>query len=239
GVRYAVTLHTVLSEPSPGQTAVLRDLCGGAALVTVFTASGRRILVDLGFVSPDRVAGLPHGGPALLREPVEPAALRPEVAEALAEPGGPVLSTFGLIRPEKGLELAISALPAIVARHPGTRYLIAGASHVEVVRSSGEEYREGLVKLARDLGVERHVRFVNTFLADAELAALFAATDVYVTPYTSAEQISSGSLTFAVVAGCPVVSTAYRYAEDLLAPRDGNAAGVVVPCDDADALGAA
>ena len=80
---------------------------------------------------------------------------------------------------------------------------------------------------------------MNTFLADAELAALFAATDVYVTPYTSAEQISSGSLTFAVVAGCPVVSTAYRYAEDLLAPRDGNAAGVVVPCDDADALGAA
>jgi glycosyltransferase involved in cell wall biosynthesis len=237
GVPYAVTLHTVLAEPSPRQAAVLRDLCRGAALTTVFTDSGRRLVVDAGLASPDRLAVLPHGGPVILRQPVDTRALRPVVTRMLDEVAdGPLLSTFGLIRPDKGLELAIAALPEIVARHPGTRYLIAGASHAEVVRHSGEEYRDGLVALARRLGVERHVRFLNTFLTDAELAAVLVATDVYVTPYRTVEQISSGALTFAVVAGCPVVSTAYRYAEDLLAPRDGWAAGVVVPCDDSAAL---
>src|SRR5205814_4820382 len=91
GVPYAVTLHTVLAEPSAGQEAVLRDLCGGATLTTVFTGSGRRLLVDAGLASPDRIAVLPHGGPVILRRPVDPGALRPVVADALAEvAGGPL-----------------------------------------------------------------------------------------------------------------------------------------------------
>ena len=232
GVPYAVTLHTMLAHPTPARAAVLGELCANAALVTVFTETGQRILAEQRLAGADRVVILPHGAPPALRQPVDAAALRPVVAQTLATLGrGPVLSTFGLIRPDKGLDLAIEALPAVVAHHPTARYLIAGATHADIIRRSGEQYRDHLVALAQRLGVQQHVTFLNTFLTDAEVAAVLDATDLYLTPYRCIEQISSGTLTFAVVAGCPTVSTAYRYAEDLLAPRDGAAAGVVVPCD--------
>ena len=68
-----------------------------------------------------------------------------------------------------------------------------------------------------DLGLEDHVEFDDRFLSVEELADLLAATDVFVTPYANREQSSSGALTFALAAGCAIVSTPYRYAEDMLA----------------------
>jgi len=143
-----------------------------------------------------------------------------------------VLSTFGLISPGKGIETAIAAMPAIVERHPEALYVIAGQTHPEVAKKHGEEYRLGLERVARDLGLGDHVVFDDRFLSIEDLAAMLAATTIYVTPYRSREQIVSGALTFAIVAGCPTVSTPYFYAEDLL----GSGAGVIVPFDDPPAL---
>jgi glycosyltransferase involved in cell wall biosynthesis len=242
GVPYAVTLHTVLDNPGPTAASVLRELCHAAALVTVFTESDRRLVLASGAADAGVVAVVPHGAPPVLRAPVDPTRLRPEVAAALRETGvDTVLSTFGLIGPGKGLEVALTALSDVVSRHPRVRYLIAGATHPEEARRHGETYRDGLVALADRLGVREHVRFIDAYLTDAELAALLARTDLYVTPYPSPEQSCSGALTFALAAGCPVISTGYRYARDLLAPRlgPGQAPGVLVPCRDAGALAGA
>ena len=146
-----------------------------------------------------------------------------------------MLATFGLISASKGLELVVEALPSIVAAHPDACYLIAGQTHPEVVKQEGERYRLGLERLVRDLGLTDHVIFVDRFLTVEELAVLLAGTDLYLTPYRSREQIVSGALTFAVAAGCAVVSTPYFYAEDLL----GSGAGVLVPFGDSAALAAA
>ena len=145
------------------------------------------------------------------------------------------MATFGLISASKGLELAVEALPSIVAAHPDACYLIAGQTHPEVVKQDGERYRLGLERLVGDLGLTDHVIFVDRFLTVEELAVLLAGTDLYLTPYRSREQIVSGALTFAVAAGCAVVSTPYFYAEDLL----GSGAGVLVPFGDSAALAAA
>jgi Glycosyl transferases group 1 len=104
-----------------------------------------------------------------------------------------------------------------------------------VVNAEGERYRLGLERLVRELGLMEHVHFVDRFFTETELAVLLASTDLYLTPYRSREQIVSGALTFAVAAGCPVVSTPYYYAEDLL----GSGAGRLVPFDDPDAMSAA
>jgi glycosyltransferase involved in cell wall biosynthesis len=133
----------------------------------------------------------------------------------------------------------VSALPAVVACHPDVRYLVAGATHPEVVRVSGEAYRTGLAAQAQALGVAEHVRFVDTFLTEPELAALLAQTELYLTPYRSPDQTCSGPLTFALAAGCPVVSTSYRYAIDLVTPPGGPARGTLVPFDDPAAFAAA
>ena len=104
-------------------------------------------------------------------------------------------------------------------------YLVVGQTHPDVVRHDGESYRSGLLRLVAELELDEHIRFVDGFADIAEIARLLAGTTIYLTPYRSREQIVSGALTFAVAAGCPVVSTPYFYAEDLLA----SGAGVLVP----------
>jgi glycosyltransferase involved in cell wall biosynthesis len=218
-----LTLHTVLSAPSVRQAETLRALCGLAALVCVFTETARRMILEARLVSPERIRVVPHGGPT---------ELLPSPRAAASATDRSVLATFGLISPGKGIEIAIAAMPAIVARHPRARYVIAGQTHPEVAKRHGEEYRISLERLARDLGLSEHVVFDDRFLELEDLSSMLAATTIYLTPYRSREQIVSGALTFAIVAGCPTVSTPYYYAEDLLA----SGAGVLVPFDDPVAL---
>jgi glycosyltransferase involved in cell wall biosynthesis len=231
-----LTLHTVLSAPSVRQAETLRALCDLAALVCVFTETARRMIVDARLVSPERVRVVPHGGPTeLLPEPG--AADRPPLRAGSAQSSAigtdrSVLATFGLISPGKGIEIAIAAMPAIVEHHPEALYVIAGQTHPEVAKLHGEEYRISLERLARDLDLHDHVVFDDRFLDLEDLSSMLAATTIYLTPYRSREQIVSGALTFAIVAGCPTVSTPYFYAEDLLA----SGAGVLVPFDDPAAL---
>ena len=169
---------------------------------------------------------------------VTDATVRPEIAETLDRlraAGATVVSTFGLISPNKGLHTGIAAVAELARDLPGLHYVIAGATHPEVVRRHGEVYRETLHRTAVELGVRDRVHFLDHFLTDAEIAALLRHTDVFLTPYASSEQISSGALTFALGAGVPAVSTAYHYACDML--NDG--AGRTVPPGDDRAFTAA
>jgi glycosyltransferase involved in cell wall biosynthesis len=242
GIPYLVTLHTVLPEPTRGQAATLSTLCRGAARVTVFTETARTLAAATGLADLTKLVVVPHGAPSVLREPVRLDRVGGAVRHALDRlDGSRVLSTFGLIGPGKGLDHAIEALPPIVAKHPDVCYVIAGATHPEVIRVEGESYRRQLSLLAESLGVRDNVHFIDAFLTDAELAALLSRTEIYVTPYRSPDQICSGTLTFAIAAGRPIVSTAYRYAVDLLGGGPGHvpgtpSAGVLVPCGDVDAL---
>jgi len=248
---FVVTLHTVLSTPSERQAEVLGELCHRAALVTVFTETARRMVIAAGVAPAGRVRVVPHGAPTVLLphlagqsgdgatdgasgERGRPVAGGGEAQHrTMAHLGGrTVLSTFGLISAGKGIETAIEALCEIVPLHPDVLYLVAGQTHPEVVNEEGERYRLSLERLVRDRGLERNVQFLDRFLSIDELAFLLSATDLYLTPYRSREQIVSGALTFAIVAGCPVVSTPYFYAEDLLA----SGAGDLVPFDDPTAL---
>ena len=234
-----VTLHTVLSRPSPHQWRVLSALCDRAERVIVMTDTARRLLVELGVSEAEKVRVVPHGAPTELgRRRQEHAAGGQSVhAASLARGYGGMesrflLSTFGLLSAGKGLETAIEALPAIAARHPEVVYLIAGRTHPQVVRREGEQYRLRLERLVDDLNLRGHVVFDDRFLSSEELADLLAMTDVFLTPYRNREQISSGSLTFAIAAGCAAVSTPYWYAEDMLA----SGAGQIVPFNDPWAL---
>lgn len=142
-----MTLHTVLSRPTLGQGAALARLCRGADAVTVFTPTARTLAVTAGLAGADRMFVVPHGAPTVLREdwdrphtfgarPRRPGlraeGLRPAVADVLAEnPEARIVSTFGLVSPGKGLEVAIEAVAALVGDHPDLMYVIAGATHPE------------------------------------------------------------------------------------------------------------
>jgi glycosyltransferase involved in cell wall biosynthesis len=234
-----VTLHTVLANPPAGRARTLRALCQQAALIMVFTETARRMVAEQGLADVERVRVVPHGAPDELTQTAWADGVDEDIASSSLQlpslAGRTVLSTFGLISDSKGLELAIRALPAIIASHPQVLYLIAGQTHPEVIDREGESYRLGLQRLIHDLDLCDHVWFIDRFLSINELAMLLARTDLYLTPYRSRDQIVSGALTFAVAAGCPVVSTPYFYAEDLLS----SGAGRLVPSGDSSKLAAA
>src|SRR6185437_7652201 len=146
--------------------------------------------------------------------------------------GKTVVLTFGLLSADKGIEHVIDALPAIVAAHPDTVYVVLGATHPHVLEHDGEAYRLMLEARAQRLGVADSLIFHNRFVTQAELIEFLSATDIYITPYLQAEQITSGTLAYAVGAGKAVISTPYVYARELLA--DGR--GVLVPWRDSSAI---
>ena len=221
-----VALHTVLSEPTPHQAEVLTELCSQAELVIVMTGTAQRLLVGCGACPVEKVRVVPHGAPARL-------AARAAAAQASVHTSDRFqLATFGLISPGKGLETAIEALPSIVECQPELVYVIAGRTHPDVARREGERYRLMLERRVAELELDEYVEFDDRFLSIEEIADLLAATDVFVTPYRNREQIASGALTFAIAAGCGVVSTPYWYAQDMLA----SGAGLLVPFDDAASL---
>lgn len=220
-----VTLHTVVSEPSAQERKVLSELCRQAEIVTVMTETAKALLVDSRIVDEAKIRVVPHGAPAVIGAATD---RRPSRHRA----GSFQLATFGLLSSGKGIETMLDAMPRLLERHPGARYLVAGRTHPQVARKEGERYRLYLEQRALDLGIEEHVVFDDRFLEIHDLAALLAATDVFVTPYRNREQISSGALTFALAAGCAVVSTPYVYATDVLA----SGAGRLIPFGDSRAL---
>lgn len=223
------TLHTVLQNPSAGQRAVLSELVARSAATVVMSRSAASLLEVVYDVDPRRLDVVPHGVPDL---PL----VDPEMVKAgLGVDGREVILSFGLLGPGKGYELALDALPEVVAAHPTVSYVIVGATHPDLLRAEGEAYRDRLVAQVHRLGMEGHVRFVDRFVGRVELTRWLEAADVFVTPYPKLDQIVSGTLSYAMGAGRAIVSTPYTYATELLA--DGR--GVLVPPGSPTALASA
>lgn len=220
------TLHTVLERPTAGQRRVMDAVVRRAARLVVMTERSRDVLQAAHGVPDDQVALVPHGIPDTpFLDPKD------HKGELDAE-GRTVLLTFGLLSPGKGIEHAIRAVPAIVARRPDLLYVVLGATHPNLRRREGEVHRAFLTALAKELGVGAHVRFLDHFVDLPALTRAVAAADVYLTPYLNEAQSVSGTLAYSFGMGKPVVSTPYRHAAELLA--DGR--GVLVPFADPAAI---
>jgi glycosyltransferase involved in cell wall biosynthesis len=223
------TLHAVLGAPSPRQRLVLAELVRGMAATVVMSRSAAAVLTAVYGVDPLRVEVIPHGIPDLPL--VDSATVKPAVGMA----GRDVLLSFGLMAPGKGFEVALAALPAIVEARPNATYVILGATHPDVIRRDGEAYRESLVALVDQLGMGGHVTFVDRFVGRVELTRWLEAADVILTPYLDLAQSAAGTLSYAMAAGRPVISTPFAHAAELLA----NGTGVLVPPAAPAALAAA
>lgn len=228
-VPVVTTLHTILENPDPAQRAVLDALVGLSERVVVMSSDGAALLQRVHGIDPAKIDVIPHGIPAAPERTSSAAAGR----DRLGVEGGVVILTFGLLSPDKGIEYVIDAMPAILARHPNTVYVVLGATHPHVKQHHGEAYRLMLQTRAERLGVDSSVIFHNRFVSHDELLEFLGAAELYVTPYLKEEQSTSGTLAYAVGCGKAVVSTPYRYAREML--DEGR--GILVPSRDSEAIG--
>jgi len=219
----AVTFHTVLNDPTPHQRVIIDGLADMAdRLVVMSQTAADRLVLRYG-IDAERVDVIPHGVDTRFAGP------------SLVSGDRPLVLTWGLIGPGKGLETVVEAFAGLVDLDPRPRYLIAGATHPNVRADSGEAYREGLISLTHRFGVEDLVEFDDRYLDRATLARLVRSADLVVLPYSSIEQVTSGVLVEAIAASKPVIATQFPHAVELLS----GGAGITVPHGDAAALSGA
>ena len=216
----ATTLHTILDRPTKDQRAIVERLVAASARTIVMSGTASERLVAHYDVDPDQVTVIPHGTDPRFAGP------------SLASGERPLVLTWGLIGPGKGLEIAIEAFAGLGDLVPPPRYLIAGATHPNVRRDSGESYRHGLESLVRRLGLEDVVEFDDRYLEADDLARLVRSADLVVLPYASVDQVTSGVLVEAISASKPVIATTFPHSVEVLA----GGAGMLVPHADVPAL---
>jgi glycosyltransferase involved in cell wall biosynthesis len=206
------TFHTVLSTPTQRQLQLVRQLAAASRYVIVMA---KRLLTGLYQLSAEKIAVIPHGVP----EPI--AASREELKAAYGFEGRKVISSFGLLSRSKGIEYAIEAMGKLKENHPEALYLIIGKTHPNILRQEGEGYRAELREQTRKLGLEENVKFVDEFLDKGKLVQYLTLTDIYLAPYPGSQQITSGTLAYAIGLGKATVSTPFIYAKELLGSGRG------------------
>ena len=225
-IPFIVTTHTVLLEPSAKQRTVLRDLGRLSTKVVTMAESSIPILAGTYGIESEKLVFIPHGVPNL----------HVESREKLKADHGlqdrKVISSFGLISPAKGLEYGIEAVAKVVPDYENLVYLILGKTHPCVKASMGEKYRQSLIDLAESLGVQDNIKFIDKYLTKEEVITYLHLSDIYMTPYLSKEQAVSGTLAYAMGCGRVIVSTPYRYAEEML----GDGRGMLAKFRDADSM---
>ena len=225
-VPVVTVMHDVPAGPTPHQSEILKQVVAASAAVVTMTQAARDRLVDTYHVDATKVVVIPHGAPRR----------RGGGSGGMPTTGSrPLILTWGLLGPGKGIEWAIDGLQPLLRLHPRPAYIIAGQTHPRVRQQQGEAYRLHLGQRARAVGVSDLVRFESSYLDDSALTRLIHRADVILLPYDSRHQVTSGVLVEAIAAGKPIVATAFPHAVEMLS----GGAGTLVPQYDATAIGAA
>jgi len=214
-IPFIVIFHTVLAAPSPEQRRIMKELA--ALSFKVITMARNKIddLIDVYGISPSKIEMHHHGVPTVSTES------REELKERFGYADRQILSTFGFLGPGKGIEYAIEAMKGVVESHPEALYIVWGRTHPGIKRLEGETYRETLRKRVHELELDGNVLFVDKHLSQKEVVQSLVMSDIYLTPYLGKDQAVSGTLAYGIGYGRVVISTPYRYAQEMLADGRG------------------
>ena len=209
------TCHTVLEKPSFHEKEVMKLIGTISSRVVVMSSLAMDFLMNVFDIPYEKIVKIEHGVPdfSLL--------LDKKINKPQGWENRTVLFTFGLIGRNKGIETVIKALPDVVKKYPEVLYVVLGKTHPHVVKYSGEEYRDYMHGLVKELNIENNVRFLDKYVSEEELMEYLYSADIYITPYVNKAQITSGTLSYAVGAGAAIISTPYWHAEELLADGRG------------------
>lgn len=211
-----VTFHSVLPHPNEDRKRIVKQISTKASAIIVMAQAAIEILNKDYGIEKSKIYVIHHGTPnAKFISP-------DQYKKKLGFEGRTVIFTFGLLSRGKGIEYMIKALPPLVEKYPYLLYFVSGETHPNVRMEEGESYRNELIELVKELGLENHVKFQNMYVPTKELADPYIlACDIYAFTNLEREQITSGTLAYALSCGRPIVSTPVMYAEELLEQNRG------------------
>ncbi|MBK6902805.1 MAG: glycosyltransferase [Saprospirales bacterium] len=210
-----IVFHTVLPHPDETLKAKLRHIIEACSSVVVMTKSSAKILQDEYGMAPEKMVVIEHGThlvPHLNREFLK---------EKYGLAGRKVLTTFGLLGPGKGIATTLDSLPAIIEANPDVVFLVIGKTHPGVVKSEGEKYRDMLEAKVGALNLSLHVEFINRYLPLEDLLEYLQLTDIYLFTSNDPNQAVSGTFSYAMSCGCPIISTPIPHAKEVLREDTG------------------
>lgn len=213
--KIVLVLHTVLPNPDENHKLYLQRLAGCASQLVVMTHNSARILEQQYCISAETISVIPHGTHLVSHEDKDDLKARYNVE------GRTVLATFGLISPGKSIETSLRALPAIIKSNPDVIFLILGITHPTLKKHEGESYRNMLINLVEELHLKTHVKFVNQFLELPVLLDYLQLADIYLFTSKDPNQAVSGTFSYAISCGCPVISTPIPHAREVLSDDAG------------------
>ena len=209
------TMHTVIREPEPEYRVSTEKLIRYSEKLIVMSQTAVDMLKDVYKAPADKIELIFHGVPDYPFNNCD------KYKKMLNLKGAPLVLTFGLLSQNKGIESMLDSLPEVVSQYPDLVYLILGATHPMIKKNFGEAYRQYLKNKVSELGLEKNVVFHDKFVEKEELCKYILASDIYVSPYLSREQIVSGALTYAIGMGKAIISTPYWYAQEMLSDNRG------------------
>lgn len=210
-----VTLHTITDNLTKSQRYIIEQIGKIASKIIVMSRKAINFLETIYNIPHDKIAMIEHGVPDFRKVQQDDAKKKYHLEDRK------LILTFGLISRNKGIETVIESLPAVVKKYPETLYLICGNTHPEVLKRSGEEYKNYLNLLIKKSGLEKNVSFDSNFLSEQKIFKYLYACDIFVTPYKARKQITSGTLSYALGAGAAIISTPYWHAEEVLTDGRG------------------
>ncbi|MEK6926121.1 MAG: glycosyltransferase [Nanoarchaeota archaeon] len=207
----AVTFHSVLPYPDFERRQIVRSIAAYSAAIIVMAEAAVNILNRDYGIEKSKIHVIHHGTPnAKFASP-------DQYKKKIGLEGRTVILTFGLLSVNKGIEYMIKALPSLVKKYPDILYLVLGETHPNIRMHEGEEYRNKLVDLVKNLNLEDHVKFYNKYVSTEELVDPYIlACDIFAFTNIEKDQITSGTLAYALACGRPIVSTPVIYAKELL-----------------------
>ncbi len=209
--------HTVLPGPNDTLKENVQQIAAQSESIIVMTNSSVNILIKDYSIAPGKITLIPHGTHLVQHADKELLKLKYSLS------GKKILSTFGLLSSGKSIETTLEALPGIIETNPDVLFLIIGKTHPSVVKQDGEKYRDMLNAKVAALQIEQHVKFINAFLPLNDLLEYLQLTDIYLFTSRDQNQAVSGTFSYAVSCGCPVISTPIPHAREVLQ----NDAGII------------
>ena len=228
-IKITTVVHTPKAYPNIEEVELIRQFGNISRNLVFMSWHGKYSAMNVYGIEASKCFFIPHGV-TIKEESSNGFLFRSPEAQKVSEPCGnqffkllgrienkKVILSNGLIHEHKGYHRIVEALPFLVSSFPELVFLIVGKEHSN---NREKNLLANLLSKARELGVKNNLIWYNEYMSIQDLRILMKRTDIYVTPYDEIAP-TSGALLMAMAEGLAIISTPFRFAEEVLAQERG------------------